>query len=110
MRRTRPTRTKVPPQNPKQSLPAFWKSSFVYHPSANVRETLGLDTGGLRAGHVWLNGHNLGESPQKVPLYMPECWLKDGSNDLVVFDLYGSNPDGLKITRYATFAVLPAKP
>ena len=90
-------------------LPAFWKSSFTWHPAAGVRETLGLQTDGLRSGHVWLNGHNLGECPQKVPLYLPECWLKDGDNDLVVFDLYGSNPEKVKLTRYAASAVLVSR-
>ena len=70
-----------------------------------MRQSIGLITTGLKAGHVWLNGHNLGESPQTYPLYMPECWLKDGDNDLVVFDLYGSKPDQLKLSRYEAFAV-----
>ena len=72
---------------------------------------LGLDTAGLKAGHVWLNGHNLGESPQSppqtYPMYMPECWIKEGSNDLVVLDIYGNKPDQLKLSRYEAFAVSP---
>ena len=83
---------------PTPPLPRLWKTSFTYHPAA--RETIGLTTDGLKAGHVWLNGHNLGESPQKVPLYMPECWLKDGCNDLVVFDTHGAAPDQMKLQRY----------
>ena len=68
-------------------------------------QTVGLDTAGLKAGHVWLNGHNLGESPQSYPMYMPECWIKEGANDLVVLDIYGNKPDQLKLTRYEAFAV-----
>ena len=80
--------------------------SFTYHPPAGMRETLGLDMSkGLKAGHVWLNGHNLGECPQKVPLYMPECWLKDGENDLVVFDQMGNKPDQIQIIRYEIFSI-----
>jgi len=87
-------------------LPTFYKSTFTYHRAAGMRETIGLLTGqGLRAGHVWLNGHNLGECPQKIPMYMPECWLKDGENDLVIFDLYGSKPDQAQLTRYETFSL-----
>ena len=89
-------------------LPTFWKGRFDWHKVPNALQTVGLDTAGLKAGHVWLNGHNLGESPQNCPLYTPECWLKDGDNDLVVFDLYGSKPDGLQLSRYEAFAV--AKP
>ena len=74
------------------SQPLFWRSAFTYHQPPAMRETLGLVTDGLKAGHVWLNGHNLGECPQKVPMYLPECWLKDGANDLVIFDFHGATP------------------
>jgi hypothetical protein len=88
--------------------PTFWRCTFVFPPAAGFRQSIGLITTGLKAGHVWLNGHNLGESPQNYPLYMPECWIKDGANDLVVFDLYGSKPDRLEFSRYEAFAI--AKP
>jgi beta-galactosidase len=85
--------------------PAFWRCCFAWHKGPNALQTVGLDTAGLKAGHVWLNGHNLGESPQNNPIYMPECWLKDGDNDLVIFDLYGSKPDQLKLSRYEAFTI-----
>jgi beta-galactosidase len=85
--------------------PTFWKCTFAFPPAAGVRQSIGLNTTELKAGHVWLNGHNLGESPQKYPLYMPECWLKDGENDLVIFDLYGSKPNGVHLSRYEAFAI-----
>jgi beta-galactosidase len=85
--------------------PTFWRCTFAFPPAVGVRQSIGLITTELKAGHVWLNGHNLGESPQKYPLYMPECWLKDGENDLVVFDLYGSKPDELQLSRYEAFAI-----
>jgi hypothetical protein len=86
-------------------LPIFWKSTFTYHHPAGMRETIGLLTQGLKAGHVWLNGHNLGECPQQVPMYMPECWLQDGDNDIVVFDLDGRKPDQVQLMRYEAFSV-----
>ncbi len=93
------------------NLPTLWKATFTYHPPAGMRETLGLvTTPGLKAGHVWLNGHNLGECPQKVLMYMPECWLKDGQNDLVIFDLYGAKPDQVQIARYESFSVAAGNP
>ena len=88
---------------PQPGLPTLWKTTFEYH--AKSSETIGLTTDGLKAGHVWLNGHNLGECPQKVPLYMPECWLKNGANTLVVFDVEGTKPDQLKLMRYQTLQV-----
>ena len=99
----------VPADNAAPGQPAFWRSNFTYHPPAGMRETLGLLTDGLKAGHVWLNGHNLGECPQKVPMYLPECWLKDGPNDLVIFDLYGAKPEQVRLSRYEVFAVANAK-
>jgi beta-galactosidase len=91
------------------SQPTFWKSTFTYHPMNGTKETIGLETTGLTAGHVWLNGHNLGECPQKVLMYLPECWLKDGANDLVVFDLAGANPDQVGLSRYESFALAAPK-
>ncbi len=88
--------------------PAFWRCTFTYHQAPGTIQTVGLDTTGLKAGHVWLNGHNLGESPQAYPLYMPECWIKDGANDLVVFDIDGAKPDQLKLTRYEAFSITAA--
>ena len=90
-------------------LPTLWKTTFDWHATSDVRQTLGLTTEGLKTGHVWLNGHNLGECPQKVPLFVPECWLKEGANDLVVFDLAGNKPDKMQFTPYETFAVKAVK-
>jgi beta-galactosidase len=93
------------------NLPIFYKATFNYHHPAGMRETIGLLTGqGLKAGHVWLNGHNLGECPQKVPVYMPECWLREGENDLVIFDLRGGSPDQVKLGRYELFSVANPDP
>ncbi len=50
------------------------------------------------------------ESPQTVPMYMPECWINEGTNDLIVLDIYGNKPDQLKLTRYQAFAVRPPSP
>jgi len=40
-------------------------------------------------GIVFVNGHNLGRYWQAGPqqtLYLPGCWLKKGTNDIVVFE------------------------
>ena len=92
-----------------QGEPTFWKCGFTYHQPEATRQTFGLATDGLKSGHVWLNGHNLGECPQTVLMYMPECWLKDGANDLVVFDMSGSKPDQVKLARYEAFSVAQAQ-
>jgi beta-galactosidase len=77
--------------------PAFFRTQF----NAKAVTALGpcpiyrVSTDGLSRGSVWLNGHNLGRYPQKIKidgLYLPECWLRDGANSLVVFDEEGHVP------------------
>jgi beta-galactosidase len=52
-----------------------------------------LDTRNFTKGFVWVNGHELGRvwnvGPQKT-LYLPGAWLRQGSNDVIVFDLEGA--------------------
>ncbi len=55
---------------------------------------------GMSHGFVWLNNHNLGRYPEKVPvegLYLPEAWLRAGANSLVVFDEEGRTPSQVHI-------------
>ena len=51
-----------------------------------------LDMTAWRKGVVWVNGHNLGRywsvGPQQT-LYLPGCWLKPGTNEVVVLDFFG---------------------
>lgn len=54
---------------------------------------------GLGHGSIWVNGHNLGRYPEKIPidgLYIPECWLK-ASNTLVIYDEDGKTPGQVRI-------------
>jgi beta-galactosidase len=43
-------------------------------------------------GHVWINGHHIGrfwsDGPQQA-LYVPACWLNNGSNEIIVLDWIG---------------------
>jgi beta-galactosidase len=55
---------------------------------------------GLGRGTMWINGHNLGQYPEKINidgLYLPECWIKDGSNDLMIFDTQGAGPSRVRL-------------
>jgi beta-galactosidase len=51
-----------------------------------------LDTRSLSKGGVWINGHALGRywdiGPQHT-LYVPGVWLKEGENQIVIFDAKG---------------------
>jgi Beta-galactosidase len=51
-----------------------------------------LDMSKWGKGMVWVNGYNLGRfwkiGPQQT-LYVPGCWLKKGTNEIIVLDLEG---------------------
>jgi beta-galactosidase len=54
---------------------------------------------GMGHGSVWVNGHNLGRYPEKIPvsgLYIPECWLS-AKNTLVIYDEDGRSPQDVTI-------------
>lgn len=49
-----------------------------------------IDLSAYKKGIVWVNGHNLGrfwEIGPQFRLYCPAPWLKQGENDVIVFDL-----------------------
>jgi len=66
----------------------------VYRGTFNVNKPsdtfLNFETWGK--GLVYVNGHGIGRiweiGPQQT-LYMPGCWLKEGENDIMVFDIVG---------------------
>jgi beta-galactosidase len=73
----------------------FYKGSFEV---SKLADTF-LDTSSFSKGEVWLNGRALGRvwdiGPQKT-LYIPASWLKEGSNEVVVFDLKGEGERSLE--------------
>jgi beta-galactosidase len=59
-----------------------------------------VSTAGLGHGSVWVNGHNLGRYPEKISapgLYIPECWLRAGENELIIYDEDGRRPDAVTV-------------
>ena len=86
------------------SGPQFFRTTFTAAPPG----TTGADpmwrvtTLGLSRGSVWVNGHNLGRYPEKVPapgMYIPECWLNAGpnANRLVIYDEEGQLPTRARV-------------
>lgn len=69
--------------------PAFYRARFDLPRTGDTF----LDFSGWGKGVAWLNGHNLGRywniGPQQT-LYCPAPWLKQGANELVVFELNGT--------------------
>ncbi len=70
------------------SGPCFYQGHFTI---ARPGDTF-LDVRSLGKGAVWINGHALGRywdiGPQQT-LYLPGPWLKEGDNQIVVFDAKG---------------------
>jgi len=82
--------------------PAFYRAFFDAAPPAETgpHPILRVATTGLSRGFVWLNGHNLGRYPERIPvdgLYLPECWQKKGRNEMVIFDEQGHSPSQVKV-------------
>jgi len=70
--------------------PCFYRGDFKLAATADTF----LDTSDLTKGQLWLNGRALGRiwnvGPQQT-LYAPGPWLKNGKNEVVVFDLDGKS-------------------
>lgn len=74
----------------KEEYPTFYKGSFEVKEVGNTY----LDFEGWEKGVVFINGFNLGRywkaGPQKR-LYLPAPLLKEGTNEIVVFELHKDN-------------------
>jgi beta-galactosidase len=74
--------------------PAFYRATF------DLKETgyTFLDMRGWGKGYAWVNGVNLGRhwsvGPQRA-LFVPESFLKTGTNEVVVFDLHPAAGAGI---------------
>lgn len=69
-----------------EGKPAFHRGYFTLK---EVGDTF-VKTKGWGKGAVWVNGHSLGKfweiGPQQT-LYLPAPWLKEGENEIVVFEM-----------------------
>ena len=80
--------------------PTWFRTTFTAPTSTTSLPIWRFIPRGLSRGSVWLNGHNLGRYPEKVPvsgLYLPENWLVNGTNTLEVFDEEGAAPDAATV-------------
>ena len=66
--------------------PAWYRAYFDLSKTGDTF----LDMRNWTHGVVWVNGHNLGRywhiGPQQT-IYVPGCWLKQGRNEIIVFEL-----------------------
>lgn len=82
--------------------PYFFKNTFSIHKSSSQTHPMWRVTfAGLSHGFIFVNGHNLGGYPERIPvngLYIPECWLNEGENSIIIYDQYGNTPDKITIS------------
>lgn len=92
--------TKLDVTKQMENAPAFYRTTFNLPQSNGNTFIWRFDPVGLGHGSVWVNGHNLGRYPEKLDLkslYIPECWLKPGVNQMVVYDEDGNNINKTRI-------------
>lgn len=68
----------------------FYSASFALNDTGDTF----LDMKNFTKGIVFVNGHHLGRywnaGPQQT-LYLPGCWLKKGTNEIIIFDQVNEN-------------------
>ncbi|MGG1555396.1 glycoside hydrolase family 35 protein [Paenibacillus ferrarius] len=76
-------------QDANAGKPAFYRGEFQVEEKGDTF----LRTDGWKKGVVWVNGWNLGryweQGPQRA-LYVPAPLLKQGANEIIVFELHGT--------------------
>ncbi len=73
----------------------FFKGTFTLSKTGDTY----IDLSAWKKGVVWVNGHNLGRYWEIGPqhrLYCPAPWLKQGENEIVVFDLHQDKSAAVK--------------
>ncbi len=95
--------------NERKQGPTFWRGSFQVD---KIGDTF-LDLRSWGKGVVWVNGHCLGRFWNIGPtqtMYLPGPWLKQGENEVVVFDLLGpSRPRMAGLTKPILDQLRPEK-
>ena len=91
--------------------PLFFRADFKLAADSKLHQPLSLSTTGLRSGSVWINGHNLGpyrnSGNRPTEMYVPECWLNNGANTMVIFDAEGAAPTQAALHPLETWVKMP---
>ncbi|MDB5001995.1 MAG: hypothetical protein JWQ34_220 [Mucilaginibacter sp.] len=88
----------LPAKLPK--LPHLYRTTLNLSAGKQSYAIWRVNTTSLSYGSVWVNGHNLGRYPEKIKIngmYIPECWLKPGSNTIVIYEENGVPPNKVSI-------------
>jgi beta-galactosidase len=97
------------PDSTPESGPAFFRGRFEVKTSGDIF----LDVSAFGKGAVWINGHAIGRywntGPQQT-LYVPGPWLRQGENEVVLFDLLGKQAGAVPHLAGVAKPVLDAPP
>ena len=88
-----------PHAEPMAPRPAFFRTRFAYDPTLHGLGPFKLSLGGLRKGHLWLNGRSLGRYWQIGPqefYKVPASWLA-AANELLIFEEEQGTPAGARL-------------
>jgi beta-galactosidase len=81
--------------------PTYFRTHLQLNSDPEPGAVYRLVTDGLSFGNVWINGHNVGRYPEILKdcpgIWLPACWLRKGSNTLVVFDEQGKSPTNVHV-------------
>lgn len=81
-------------------MPGFYRAAFPYAQEEGEYHDSFLRLDGWGKGAAWINGFNLGRfwerGPQKA-LYLPGPLLRDGENEIVVFESEGRAADRVEL-------------
>jgi hypothetical protein len=82
--------------------PTFYHSTFRFTPpgESGIHPIMRISWKGLSEGMIWVNGHSLGRYPERIhvnSLYIPEPWLRNGLNNVVILDHDGNSPSSVEL-------------
>lgn len=84
-----------PAEAPGEKPGIFFRGTFTIDATADTF----IDMTNFIKGFVWVNGHNLGrywEIGPQTRLYCPATWLRQGENEMIIFDLHKTTPGSVR--------------
>ncbi|MEM7756150.1 MAG: hypothetical protein AAF297_11005, partial [Planctomycetota bacterium] len=87
--------------------PTWWRSSFAVSKLDAIEDPLVFEPTGLTRGQVFVNSRHLGRFadgladgaalPGESRLTIPTAWLREGDNEVLIFDEHGGTPTKVKV-------------
>lgn len=81
------------------TAPGYYKTSFTKSEKGHIH----LSFASWGHGEAWVNGRSLGRffsHGEECTLFIPDCWIKDGENELIILDYVGPSEAILSTRKY----------